>query len=470
MDSVSIAKTIVSDFYKKTIQSSEPFSEGAEKLARIFIRSEESLEPGALLKELLNGAPNPKALEYVLYSFLDIRESDYDLIEYSAKLKRLKRVFRRIEIDCIDLQTEAYHCYNTLRAICRINTANEIAIASQVALGWLQKLQNGLSLSERENIQLSLLIKGEATALKMQSDYVSSNADAYNMKKMIRLLPLVSAADELSQQLSQTAEKLTQGKTIGEPVLSFEYAMKSDQYRKWLKKMPKDQELMPFLQLMENQRTKLISPIRIASVTSIIRFISDEKGSPLQWIAQSIERSTKNGFQIELGNSVSKLQSVIKDQGFIYHDSTIYGNFNSISFSNLIGPDRLSITLGMRKEYTIQELVMMGMRNDSLMCRLLDNPKVYNVPRLVENVAKSNRSIVVLSKIAQTKELYSGIINNSVPLALIQNPTHLPLNLIRQFINPRYISLNEMKILVKTPYGLRQDIYNEIRNYLERMH
>jgi hypothetical protein len=336
-------------------------------------------------------------------------------------------------------------------------------------LGWLQRLQNGLPLSERENVQLSLLIRGEAAALKMQSDYVSSNADAYNMAKMVRLLPLISSADELSQQLVQTADKLTLGEAIGEPVLSFEYAMKSDQYLKWLKKMSKDQTLMPFLQMMNNQRTKLISPIKIASVTSIVRFVSDEKGSPLQWIAEAVEKCTKNGFQIELGNLVTKLQSVVKEQGIIYHESTIYGNFNSISFSNLIGPDRMSVKLGTRKEYTIQELVMMGMRNDSLMCRLLDNPKVFNVPRLVEQVAKTSRSIVVLSKIAQTKELHSGIINNSVPLAIVQNPTHLPLNMIRQFINPRYISLNEMKILVKTPYGLRQDVYNEIRNFLERL-
>ncbi len=462
-----MVEKITKDFYSK-IQLSEPFSESAEKLACIFVRTEESVEPGVLLKSLLESAPTPKFLEHILYSFLDVRESDFDIIHYSIKYKKLKKLFLKIQSLSPDLSSEAYHTYNTINIACKISSFEEIAIASTVSRCWLNKLQNGISLSERENIQLSLLIKGEAAALKMQSDYISTNADAYNMRKMMTLLPLISMTDELSQRLIETAEKLASGNTIGEPVLSFEYALKAEQYQKWLKKISQENSLKPFTDLLSLQRSKMIPQIRLAVVTSIVRYISGNKGELFQWIASAVDKSTKNGFQIELGNLVHRVRMVLKDQGIIFHESSIYGNFNSISLNHLIGPDKLSIDFDSKKDFSIQELVVMGMRNEALMCRLLDNPKIYNLPRLVEYVAKTSRSILVLSKIAQNRELHSGLINNGVPLSLIKNPTHLPLNMLRQFINTRYISLNEMKFLIKTPYGLRTDIYNEIKNFLDR--
>jgi hypothetical protein len=460
---------IISEFYK-TMLPSESFSDGAEKIAKLFIRSEETVEPGELLEQLLAKAPSPIALEYLIFSFLDTRESDYDIIQYGTRFKRLRKIFRKILSNSTEVSSEAYHAYNTITTVCKISTPEEISIASQVAGVWLQKLKSGNRLSEREYIQLSLLIRGEATALKMQSDFISSNADAYNMKKMIRLLPLVSSTDELSQRLIETAEKLAQNKPIGEPVLSLEYVLKPDQFQKWLKKLPKDnQTISSFLAVLLQQRTKMIPLSRLAAVTSIIRYLSAGKGDPQQWIRIALEKSTKNGFQIEVGEFIHKAKTVLQDQGIIFHESSIYGNFNSIAINHLIGPDRLSRLLDSKEEYSIQELVIMGMRNDTFMCRLLGNPKIYNMPRIVDYVAKNSRSLMVLSKIAQTRELHTGLINNSVPLSLIQNPTHLPMNILRQFINPRYISLNEMKFLIRTPYGLRPDIYNEIKNFIERI-
>lgn len=460
---------ILYEFFK-TMLPSESFSEGAEKIAKLFIRAEETVEPGELLAQMIEKAPSPVMLEYLLFSFLDIRESDYDVILYSTRFKRLKKVFHKILSNSTELSSEAYHTYNTITTVCKISTPEEISIASQVAALWLKKLKSGNRLSEREYMQLSLLIRGEATSLKMQSDFISSNADAYNMKKMIRLLPLVSSTDELSQRLIETAEKLAQNKPIGEPVLSFEYVLKPDPFQKWLKKLPKDnQTISSFLTILLQQRTKMIPLARLVAVTSIIRYLKDSKGTPSEWISTALDKSTKNGFQIVVGESIHKVKNVLRDQGIIFHELSIYGNFNSIAINHLIGPDRLSRLLDSRKEYSIQELVIMGMRNDTLMCRLLDNPKMYNVPRIVDYVAKNSRSLMVLSKIAQTRELHTGLINNSVPLSLIKNPTHLPLNVLRQFINPRYISLNEMKFLIRTPYGLRPDIHNEIKSFVERI-
>jgi len=459
---------LVADFYKK-LGTSETFAEGAEKLAKLFIRYEESVEPTEILLQLLEKAPSPAQLEYLIYCFMDSRESDYDIILYSTRFKRLRKVFNGILSNSVQLSDEAYHIYNTISVVCKIGSMEAISIASQVAAGWLQRLKQGAPLTTREYLQLGLLIKGEAMALKMQSDWISTNTDAYNMRKMAHLLPLLSSTDELSQRMVETADKLSENLPVGEPVLTFEYTLKPDQFFKWMKKLRKDIPVVAtFLRMLLQQRTKMIALSRLAAVTSIIRFLNDDRGSPLDWIGNALEKSTKKGFQIELGNSVRRMSAMLHDDGVIYHESIMCGNFSSMVLSNLIGPDRLSLSLDNKKEYTIQELVMMGMRNDTLMCRLLDNPKVYNVPRLVEHIARTSRSPVVLTTIANTPVLHSGLINGGVPLALICNPTHLPLNMLRQFINPRFISLNDMRLIVKAPYGVRNDIVNEIKNFIER--
>lgn len=459
---------IISEFYK-SIDLSASFSEGSEKIARLFTRYEESVEPTDMLVQLLENAPSPRHLEYVIYCFLDSRESDYDIIKYCIKYKRLRRVFLGIQSCSEEMNDDAYHLYNTIANVCKIGSAEAITIASYVSAGWLDRLKTGDILSEREYMQLGLLVRGEATALKIQGDWISTHADAYNMSKMVKLLPMLSSTDELSQTIIETAEKITQGMQIGEYILTFEYALKQDQFYKWMKKLNKELPIVAsFLKMLLMQRAKMIPVTRIAAVTSIVRFLNENRGSVLEWIEKALDKSTKNGFQLDLGNAVQRMRSIVQDPAVIYHDTTMYGNFNSISLTNLIGPDRLSKTLDTKKEYTIKELVMMGMRNDALMCRLLDNPKVYNVPRLVEHIAASSRSVTVLMKIIQTNELHSGLINQGVPLALIKNPAHLPITLLRQFINPRFISLNDMRLIVKNPYGLRQDVLNEIKSFIER--
>jgi hypothetical protein len=460
---------LVSDFYK-TLLPSEPFSDGSEKIAKLFIRYEESIEPTEILLCLLEKAPTKSMLEYVLYCFLDMRESDFDVINYSIRLKRLRKVFTGVRLREENYSDEAYHTYNTISQICKLGSPDSLHIASQVASSWLNRIKSGQRLSEREYLQLSLLMKGESMALKMQSDWISTNTDAYNMRKMAKLLPLLSSTDELSQRMLETAMKISRNEPVGEPVLTFEHTMKSDQLYKWIKKLDRDNPVIAsLLKMMFTQRTRMIPPTRLAAVTSIIRFLSGNKGSPFEWISNALEVSSKKGFQIQVGEKVQRLHGVLVDPGVIYHGSTICGNFNTMSINNLIGPDRLSIELDAKKDYSVQELIMMGLRNDTLMCRLLDNPKVYNIPRLVEFIAKTSRSMVVLSKIASTKELNSGFVNSGVPLALIHNPTHLPMRLLRPLINPRFISLNDMRLIIKSPYGMRHDILAEIKAFVERI-
>ena len=111
--------------------------------------------------------------------------------------------------------------------------------------------------------------------------------------------------------------------------------------------------------------------------------------------------------------------------------SSLVGDFSKTSLTGLIGTDMLSRKFGSQNEPSVRDLVNACMRNDSLLCRLLCDPRVYSKPGIVERIAHSSRSLVVLEKIASSRELYTGQANNGVPLALLKNPTNIPITILR---------------------------------------
>jgi hypothetical protein len=72
--------------------------------------------------------------------------------------------------------------------------------------------------------------------------------------------------------------------------------------------------------------------------------------------------------------------------------------------------------------------------------------------------------VLVLSKIASRNYLYAGPANAVVPRALLENPSPIPMDLLRQFIKPSFFSPAELRALLKR--DLRPDVLEEIRAYL----
>jgi hypothetical protein len=73
----------------------------------------------------------------------------------------------------------------------------------------------------------------------------------------------------------------------------------------------------------------------------------------------------------------------------------------------------------------------------------------------------------VLSKIAKNRALHSGFANRDVPLALLQSPCNIPINLLKPFINVRNVSLIDIKNLAKAKAGIRRMVKEEAELYLK---
>lgn len=453
----------------KQLSISEDISTGSKKIASFFRAVEEHLSPAGLLSQLLDPKfSSEKMAEYILFSILDTGVSDFELMKSIQRFHRLERLLGRNTLHSRMLSTTEQYLVKKLTNTSPVENVETLKIAQSVINTWLQQFMEKKDPGELRRKQLSTLYRCEAEALRARTCWISENADTYNMKKMVRLLPLITFCDEHAKSIIDLADLLEKDKMPGTPTLTLELAMKIDAFEKWLKQLEKQPELAFFNTVIRAQRNKLIPARYLAAVSTIARAVLKNDPNPLSWIALALEHCTKDGFSIDAGEALPVLKKYLNNSGVEINGTIIRGNFIKNSFVNLIGDDLCTRDFRESGELTIREMVSRCLKNDTLLARLLDNPKVYNSPGLVERIVHSSHSRFILQKIAITRELHTGQANAGVPLALLKNPANIPLSQIRQFVNPRYVSILELKDLLKYPFSIRREVFSEVQSFFER--
>lgn len=450
------------------ISCSEPFSTGIETISSFLKSTEEQWDHIQIIKSIFSEEVQLKLQEYILFCFLDITRADLKTLYNSISYKRLNQLLHRRHNSLFPCSEKDFNILLELKNQTGIDSASKLQIASRVSRNWADLLMNSRDIGDRERMQFSCLLKSEAAALKQRTLFLSDNVDTYNMRAIARLLPMLTICDEYAKNIEDLGNLILDRKAIGAPVLSIRQLMRSDAFDKLLNKLSSSTELSLFFRSLQLQNRKLIPLPGLLAAATLCRWLSDDENSPLQWIIQALELSSENGFSIDAKSSLSSIKPYLNNSGVEICGSVIKIDFSKSAISTLIGTDMLTRAPTAEKEVSIQDLVARNMGNDLLLIRLLENPKVYNKPGLVEKIATRTRSLSVLQKIASTRELYTGHANTGVPLALLKNPTNVPISLLRMFIHPTYVSLNSMKDLLKNPYGVRRDIFTEVKSFAER--
>jgi hypothetical protein len=454
-------------FLLSTLNLQDPFTDSSKKIASFIRKTEERFEAPQLILSLLQTNIDSKQQEYILFCFLDISRADFDILEQAVQLRQLRRLIAKAhghperlsetEEAIIRELTETLHC----------TSIDHVVLASRTINNWILKLSQGEEIDESQRTQLALLICCEAAALKARTSWLSEHVDAYNMRAIARLLPLLTVCDEQTCSLTEIGKRIIDHKQLGRAVLTLEYAMRTDSFEKWKHKVSKDESLKFFIELLNLQRTRNI-PIRaLVAVSTLSRRCHSPDTPPLTWLRYALESCTADGFRMNIGTNIDRVKPLLDLCHITPSGSFVSGTFRANSFVAWIGPDMLTRQKSDDEvEPSPKELVMRCMNNDALLLRLLDNPRIFGKPGLVEKIAYTSRSMAVLQKIATVKELYTGHANSGVPLALLKNPAHIPLNQIRPFINVRYVSLNDMKVLLHNPHGIRREVFSEIKTFI----
>lgn len=462
------------DALERSLDLTENFSAGAKKCAEFFRNTEERFEPAELIVKLFHSAVSPKWLEYFLYCLFDIATSRLQVAQQTLRLRCLRRLFMRCANSCSLSETESV-ILQEVKSELKINDISQLLACTYIGRKLVTRLVEKQPVIGRHKNFLLYLIETEIRALNERINRISETVDVYNLKEMARILPIVRIFDENAKETSDLAKMIRCNEDIAEPVMSFAYAMRHREFQRWIEKIKVDGELQILYESFTMQQIKMVPTKSLIALSSLCRWIQETKRQPsipLEWIFQSITIYTDRKFCIDAGENIETIRDQVVMGGAWIDGTVVSGNFSDKLYSQWIGHDMLSkplekkIEQEMKPYLSFKDVITMHLHNETLIERLLDNSKVFSASGLVEYIAKKTRSLRVLTKIASTNYLYCGPANNGVPLALLKNPAHIPVKLLKQFLKPSYINTAELRNLSLS--DMRPDIAGEIRAYLDK--
>ncbi len=239
-----------------TLRENQDFDQASQKLSDFFKGKEEKNGPDELLEILFHSDPPQKIIERLLFSLFDIGVPDRQIGTRALQVRRLKRLWLRarsgFQLTEIEMRLTDQTRWMFDQDPNSVNTG--LAEAHVV----FQRLINKEPLSDSEKQGITNLIKSEAEALRDRVNWLSENADPYNMATMARILPRLRIYDEAVHEGLDLAKRQENNEPMGLRVLSFEAHMKGSTFEKWLKKICTAESLARLAELIEIQRQKKI--------------------------------------------------------------------------------------------------------------------------------------------------------------------------------------------------------------------
>jgi hypothetical protein len=171
----------------------------------------------------------------------------------------------------------------------------------------------------------------------------------------------------------------------------------------------------------------------------------------------------------------TKLDALRDSSGFEIEDEVVRIDLARISRGTFVDEDGMPIDVDwtmatLDKEMSYKSLVLSYLDNDTFLVELLNNPKAVAKPGIVQIIATRCRSLRVLSLLATRRTCFTGFVNKNVPLALLENPSKIPLTQLRKFIHVRYVDKMTLQGLTGKGGNIREEVRREIRRYLDSAH
>jgi hypothetical protein len=454
-----------------SLETLQDFELGAQRLSDFYKGKEEKYAPDEMTELIFQGAPPAKVMERLLFFFFDIGVPDRQIGSRALELRRLRRLWMRIRSGAELTDSEHELADKTEWLFDRGPEGIEAGVAE--ARACFARVLDGGTITDEERKTLVCLIRTEAEALKDRVTWLSENTDPYNIKTMARILPRLRIYDEAVHEGLDLARRQEANEPVGLKIVSFEAHMKEGLFKKWLSKVAKKESLARLARMMEVQREKKIPTMDLIALSTLCRWTweaKNEKVGPIDWIEKAMDSYQDGMFSVDAGDAARVLLPALTGSGAKMNGTVITGNFGVKSFPAWVGRDLLtkSFLKGVDEgSIDVKAVITQNITRDSVIESLLNNPKVFQHPGLIAFIAATSRSVGVLSKIAKNRALHSGYANRDVPLALLQSPCNIPINLLKPFINVRNVSLIDIKNLAKAKAGIRRMVKEEAEIYLK---
>ncbi len=458
-----------------TLEIGIDYADGARKIAHFLSGIEEAYPLDELFTVLFAANPPEEWLEFFIICMLDTGFSDIIVARNVLRLRCLRRLYMKID-GGVRVEEKEREIFSQVTAFTKVNNVAVFLGLTYFAHTLIESLQCPREIHREHRRLLVGLIRLEARALRVRIDRLSDSIDAYSMKEMGRMLPIIKRFDENLGEAEHLAALIEKGETLGRASMTFANALKAGSIEKWACKLGTGGEITCLKEALLLQSKKLVPTRSVVSLMSLYRWVYEANGyasTPALRAKKALELYDNGRFSIDLSIVIDQLRDHLSEAGAWIEGSIASGSFSDRLYSQWIGTNGLSRPLDRKfeseerdRQLTGRQLVYRFFTNESVMVRILDNPEIFDTPGVVEFIAKRSRSVRVLSKIASSNNLYSGPANGGVPAALLTNPARIPLTLLRIFFKSSFFSHKDLKRLVEANSQMRPEVAAEITRSL----
>ena len=345
-------------------------------------------------------------------------------------------------------------------------------------------LEGGEQLPEDHIQYLTHLAMVEIHCLEDRLFRLAARVDPYDGPRIARLLPLLSRYDQDIEHMKDVVSRLATYQPFYERRLTVEHAISDTETDRLVHALLAGQDTMGIGLLLRALRGTLLLDRPFAAFVSVTHEIAIRRAKSLRLgpgidlhstilgVLGTVIEGSSLCLKVE-SNVLDELDSELDVRGWqrsgpdlldvVIRDDQVHA---------LLEPDgmpRLAMPEPGTRALSLKDLVRSQLRNDSFILGILENPRAYTVPGIVEIIAGQSRSLRVLDKITRTPSLYTGAANKNVAAQLLLNPSRIPLTALRQFMTVRFVSRVDLKQMTRNKGGIRPEVLREIDAYLRTL-
>lgn len=411
-------------------------------------------------------------MERFLLIMLEVEPSDWQTAAYVLQFRHLKRLLLRVERQKPLNPAETALAREIIQTLA-LSSFSDFEPFCKHAVAIFKFMQSGRIPVSGDLGLLIYLLRREAITMGERKNWLESDLGSGDPESVARMTPHLKLLEERMQKAQELAQRLGGYGPILDAPMGIEEGMGPFFFAHFKECLAKAPELASFKETLELQQQKRVPTRDLIALSTLCRWLMEARGlnvGPLEWVRAALEAYDRGHFRLDVAGGIPAVEILLSEAKVERDGTLVLGNFGENPYSSWIARDGLTRPFRSsnpdRNPPDLRSLVLANIHRDNIILKLLDQPKVYSSPGLVEAVVENSRSPVVHGKIAGRRELHTGAVNCRVPLALLRSRVEIPIALLRSLIQPVFVSFTDMKSLFRAREGLRPDVVAELHAFL----
>lgn len=413
-------------------------------------------------------------MERFLFILLEVQASDWQTAAYALQFRHLKRLLLRVERQTPLNAAESGLARELISAL-SLTRFLDFDPYGRHAAETFKAMQAGRIPVSGDLGLLVYLIRCECIAMGERKHWLESESTAGDPDSVARLSPHLKLLEERTHKAQELAQRLGAYGPIQDGPMGLEEAMGPFFFNHLIECLGKNAALAGLKEVLELQRAKRVPTRDLIALSTLSRWLLEARGSsagPIEWARMALEAYDRGHFRMDVAGGLPAVEALLVEARVERDGTLVLGNFGEVPYASWIARDGLTRPYRSsnpdRIAPDLKTTVLSNLHRDSILLKLLDNPKVYETPGLVECIVEGSRSILVHDKIATRRELHSGACNGRVPVALLRSPVSISTALLRSLIHPSIIAFSELRSLYRGRSALRHEVVEELHAFLKQ--